>query len=65
MLWQAEPDCAKHHIAAIEHLVDSFLLAWLLPPWTREIFGSKEERNRRLRAFALAEDFADDKERVT
>ena len=57
MPWQAEPDCAKHHIAAIQHLVNSFLLAWLLLPWTGEIFGSKEERNRRLRAFALTEGF--------
>jgi hypothetical protein len=62
MLWQAEPDCAKPHIAAIKHLVNTFPPAWLLPPQTGEIFGSKEERNRRLRAFALAEDFADDKE---
>jgi hypothetical protein len=57
MPWHAKPGCAKHHIAAIERLVNSFPLAWLLPSQTGEIFASKEECNRRLRAFALAEGF--------
>jgi len=57
MPWQAKPGCAKHHIAAIERLVNSFPSAWLLPPQTGEIFASNEECNRRLRAFALAEGF--------
>jgi hypothetical protein len=57
MPWHAKPGCAKHHIAAIERLVNCFPPAWLLPPQTGEIFASKEECNRRLRAFALAEGF--------
>ena len=57
MPWQAKLGCAKHHIAAIERLINSFSPAWLLPPRTGEIFASKEEGNRRLSAFALAEGF--------
>jgi hypothetical protein len=57
MPWQAKPGCAKHHIAAIERLVNSFPPAWLLPPQTGEIFASREECNCRLRASALAEGF--------
>jgi hypothetical protein len=57
MPWQAKPGCAKHHIAAIERLVNSFPSAWLLPPQTNEIFTSRKECYHRLRTFALAEGF--------
>ena len=57
MPWHAKPGCAKHHVAALERLVNSFPPGWLLPPNTGEIFASKELCNSRLRAFALAEGF--------
>ena len=41
MPWHAKPGCAKHHVAALERLVNSFLPGWLLPPNTGEIFASK------------------------
>jgi hypothetical protein len=57
MLWHAKSGCIKHHVAALERLVNSFSLTWLLPPNTGEIFASKELYNNRLRAFALAKGF--------
>jgi hypothetical protein len=57
MPWHAKPGCSKHHVAALERLVNSFPPGWLLPPNTGKIFASKELCNNRLRAFALAEGF--------
>ena len=57
MPWHAKSGCAKHHVAALERLVNSFPPDWLLQPNMSEIFASKKLCNSRLRAFILAEGF--------
>ena len=57
MPWNARPGCPKHHIAALEQLVNSYPVQWLSEPQTGEEFDSLEHCNRRLRAFALAQGF--------
>ena len=57
MPWSAPAGCPKHHIAALERLVNSYPAKWLLQPQTGEEFDSLDYYNRRLRAFALAKGF--------
>src|SRR5437764_1047237 len=57
MPWNAPTGCPKHHIAALERLVNSYPAKWLLQPQTGEEFDSLDHCNSRLRAFALAKGF--------
>jgi hypothetical protein len=57
MPWNARPGCPKYHVAALERLINSHPVEWLLEPQTGEEFDSLEHCNRRLRTFALAKGF--------
>ena len=57
MSWHTKPGYVEHHRTAIERLVNTLPLSYLLPPCSGELFGSLDKYNNRLRGYALAEDF--------
>jgi hypothetical protein len=57
MPWKAKSGCAEHHRAAVERLVNSLPLFYLLPPRLGEIFADLDDCTNRLRGYALAEGF--------
>jgi hypothetical protein len=57
MSWQAKPEYAEHHRAAVERIVNALSPSYLLAPCSGELFDSLEYCNRRLRGWALAEGF--------
>jgi hypothetical protein len=57
MAWEARPGCPPYYRAAVERMVNALPPLYLLPPILGELFNSLEHYNRRLRGWALAEEF--------
>ena len=57
MAWQAKPRYPEHLVATLERAVNNNPSTWRIPPQTGEIFNSIEDYKKRLKGFALAEDF--------
>jgi hypothetical protein len=55
MSWQAKPRCPEHHRAAVERIVNTIPLAYLLLFHSGEVFEGLEDCRRRLRSYAFAE----------
>jgi hypothetical protein len=57
MVWYARPGCPEHRPPAFEHVVNALPVEWLATPVSGEVFESIIGCERRLRDYALAEDF--------
>jgi hypothetical protein len=54
---RAKLECAEHHHAAVERMVNSLPSLYFLPPRSGQLFESLDSCKRRLRGFALAGGF--------